>query len=70
MQVYIDDCTEPPVFLLAGFLARAGEFAKLTNKWNAALAKPPKVEYFKMKEAFARQGQFLGWSIEFDTAFR
>lgn len=64
MQAYIDDCTEPPVFLLAGFLAPAGEFAKLTDKWNSALAKPPRLEDFKMKEAFARQGQFLGWSIQ------
>ena len=64
MQAYIDDCIEPPVFLLAGFLAPAGEFAKLTDKWGGALAKRPRLEYFKMKEASARQGQFLGWSIE------
>jgi hypothetical protein len=64
MQAYIDDCTEPPAFVLAGFLARAGEFGAFTEKWSAALAKPPKLDYFKMREAFGRHGQFEGWSIE------
>lgn len=63
IQTFVDDNTEPPVFLLAGFVARAEHFVELTRKWKAALAKPPKLAYFKMKEAHARRGQFWGWSV-------
>jgi hypothetical protein len=63
MQAFIDDSTEPPAFVLAGFLGRASDFAQLTDRWAVVLAKQPTLEYFKMSEAFAFQGQFLGWSV-------
>jgi hypothetical protein len=63
MQAYVDDSTEPPVFVLAGFVARAEQWAEFTVRWRDALAKPPRLQYFKMKEANACQGQFTGWSV-------
>jgi hypothetical protein len=62
MQAYVDDSTEPPVFVLAGFLARAEQWASLSAKWAEALELPPKLDYFKMKEAHACTGQFYGCS--------
>jgi hypothetical protein len=62
MQAYVDDSVEPPVFVLAGFVARAEQFAQLTLEWQAALDGPPRLEYFKMKEAHALEQQFKGWS--------
>jgi hypothetical protein len=62
MQAYVDDSVEPPVFVLAGFVTHAEQWAKLTVKWADALTRPPTLEYFKMNEAYARKGQFEGWS--------
>jgi len=62
MQAYIDDSIEPPVFVLAGFVARGEQWGKLTIAWEKALDKPPRLEYFKMKEAHALEGKFKGWS--------
>ena len=51
---------QPPVFLMAGFVARATQCATFTHEWAAAPSKPPSgvgrgkgLGYFKMKEAAA-----------------
>ncbi|HEV7264157.1 MAG TPA: DUF3800 domain-containing protein [Falsiroseomonas sp.] len=66
LHVYIDDSgqTEPPVFVLAGYVARAERWAEFSDAWKAALAGPPALDYFKMHEAFKREGQFKGWTVE------
>jgi len=63
LEAYIDDSGsgDPPVFLLAGFVARAERWAELSERWDEALRGPPRLEYFKMKEAAALEGQFKGW---------
>jgi hypothetical protein len=64
MESYIDDSGsgDPPVFLLAGFVARAEEWAILSQRWSEAVHKRAGLEYFKMKEAQALNEQFDGWS--------
>jgi hypothetical protein len=66
VEAYIDDSGsgDPPVFLLAGFVARAEQWAEFSERWLEALRGPPKLEYFKMKEAAALEGQFKGWKEE------
>jgi hypothetical protein len=61
-----DSGSEPttPVFVLAGFLSTAVEWAAFANEWQAALDAPPKLDYFKMAEAASLRGQFSrtkGW---------
>jgi hypothetical protein len=48
-----DSGSEPttPVFVLAGFLASAQDWADFNNHWQSALDLPPRLEYFKMVEA-------------------
>lgn len=64
LDVYIDDSgkDDPPVFVLAGFIAEAEAWATFTDGWIAELGRYPKIEYFKMKEAQALTGQFEGVS--------
>jgi len=68
LQAHIDDSgSEPdsPLFVLAGFVARAADWAKFSDEWRAALDQPPRLEYFKMKEAHSMRGQFdrrHGWN--------
>src|SRR3954454_16254224 len=64
LDVYIDDSgkDDPPVFVLAGFIAEAENWARFTDEWNAELGRYPAVEYFKMKEAQGGNGQFKGVS--------
>jgi hypothetical protein len=66
LEAYIDDSGNgnPPVYILAGFVARAEKWTEFTEEWRLALAKPPGLTYFKMKEAAALRGQFYGWSRE------
>jgi hypothetical protein len=55
---------DSPVFVMAGYLGRVADWEKFTPKWQAALDAPKKIDYFKMSEAWARRGEFLGWREE------
>jgi hypothetical protein len=69
-QAFIDDSGSDPksaIFVMAGFIARAEQWAAFSNEWQEALDKPPKLDYFKMTEAasLGRHGQFArhkGWN--------
>ena len=65
LQAVVDDSGkgEPPVFVMAGFVLAAEEWAAFSDHWQAALNKIPKIEYFKMKEAFRLSDQFCGFSV-------
>lgn len=64
-QAFIDDSgKEPPVFVLAGFLASAAAWASFSDEWDAALreAQPHRIEYVKMRDANALEGEFSGFN--------
>lgn len=64
LQAYIDDSSSEPTgatFVLAGFVSTAPAWLEFADKWQAELDAPPAIEYFKMTEAHALQGQFQGW---------
>lgn len=64
--MYIDDSgkNDPPVFVLAGFIAKPDQWIAFSDRWNAALAKPPAMAYFKMVEARRKRGEFKGLSAQ------
>jgi hypothetical protein len=50
-------------YVLAGFIASVEDWKAVSTKWAAILAKEPSLDYFKMSEAMAMDGQFRrGWS--------
>jgi hypothetical protein len=55
LQAFIDDSAEanPPVFVLAGYLAPDVAWAGFIKDWQAALDIPPAIPYFKMSKARA-----------------
>jgi len=55
---------DPPVFLLPGFVARGEQWLEFSERWDEALKGPPKLNYFKMSEAAALEGQFKGCTKE------
>jgi Protein of unknown function (DUF3800) len=64
LHAFVDDSgnnAESPVFVLAGFVLRAGSWKSFDEQWTATLSKPPALAYFKMRECAAIQGQFRGW---------
>jgi hypothetical protein len=64
LEAFVDDSgnnADSPVFVLAGFVARAETWIAFEKEWKATLEKPPAVAYFKMKECSALRGQFNGW---------
>jgi Protein of unknown function (DUF3800) len=67
-EFYADDSgSEPqsPIFFFAGLLTAADDRAAFSDEWNAALARHPKLDYFKMSEAASLRGQFeqhRGWN--------
>jgi len=68
LQGYIDESGSEPsskVFLLAGFILEAEEWAKFSDEWDFQLHRALNIDYFKMSEAFSREGQFQGWNPEF-----
>jgi hypothetical protein len=71
-----DSGSEPstPVFVLAGFLSTAAEWARFSDEWRAALDVHPKLDYFKMAEAHSLRRQFSrdrGWDdLTRDTRVR
>lgn len=68
LQVYIDDSGNEPsqeVFVLGGVLSHAPTWLEFGAKWDAALAGPPKADYFKYTQASRLRGQFderEGWT--------
>jgi hypothetical protein len=64
LDVYIDDSGsgDPPVFVLAGFIAEAESWATFTDEWKEELSRNPAIAYFKMKEANSLTGEFDGVS--------
>lgn len=65
LQAVVDDSGkgEPPVFVMAGFVLAAEEWAAFADQWQAVLEKDPKIEYFKMREAFRLIDQFSGFNL-------
>jgi hypothetical protein len=67
-QAAIDDSGSEPdsyIFILAGFIASHGRWAKFADEWQRLLDGPPKLDYFKMKEAERLHEQFSrdrGWT--------
>ncbi len=53
LTVYVDESGNgtPPVFVMAGFIARAEQWEAFNNEWKAVLAEPPSVDAFHMTEA-------------------
>lgn len=66
LQAYIDDSRShnPPLFVLAGYLASVEQWLAFSDDWQAALDASPKIEYFKFREAIRLEKQFLNWSEE------
>jgi len=62
-QVAFDDSgkSEPPVFVLAGFISRVQNWADFSTKWDTALRASPRITYLKAHEAYQLKGQFEGW---------
>ena len=67
-ELYVDDSGSEPqsqIFFLGGLMSSADDWASFSNEWAAAPALPPTLDYFKMSEAAALQGQFSrhnGWN--------
>jgi len=66
LQAIVDDSGRGnlPVFVLAGFAAEYERWNDFLPKWQTALDGPPKIEYFKMKEAFGLSDQFESFTVE------
>jgi len=68
MQAYFDDTGKSgsdPIFILAGFKARAKNWAALSDAWQVALDKKPKLKFLKARDAYNlkdKKSQFFGWS--------
>lgn len=64
LRFYIDDSgkNDPPVFVLGGVALDVGRLEEFEAAWRSALANPPAIPFFKMKDANARQGVFKGMS--------
>jgi uncharacterized protein DUF3800 len=61
LKAFVDDSGtgNPPVFVLAGFLARVNRWDGFTSMWDTAVIHgDPPIDYFKMHEAHARIEQF------------
>jgi hypothetical protein len=69
LQAFIDDSGngQPPVLVLAGFVARAESWATFADKWRAALGG---LAYFKMKECASLSGEFTNWTLLLTRPYR
>lgn len=68
LQGYVDDSGSDGLrapFFLAGYILQAEAWAEFSDEWHTQLQRKPRIEYFKMKEANERTGQFSGMPEEF-----
>jgi hypothetical protein len=57
LRAYIDDSGndgESPAFVLAGYISTAEHWTLFSDEWQQALDMSPKIDAFKMSEAFGR----------------
>jgi hypothetical protein len=67
LEAYIDDSgkyNQAPVFVLAGFMARADQWAIFSDKWRDELTNDPFINYHKAVEAHHLWGEFRGVTRE------
>jgi hypothetical protein len=68
IQVFADESEGAPPgvrnhFVMAGLIGHSEDWAKFSDEWRECLISGPRhLDYFKMKEAAGRNGQFFGWS--------
>jgi len=64
VQAFVDDSGTKGtdrVFVLAGFIGPAEQWAVFSGRWKAWLDSPPSIKYLKMNEAVKLKGEFRGW---------
>jgi hypothetical protein len=64
LRGYIDESADDVVFVLAGFVAPAEEWAKFSDSWEAALRMTPRISILKTNDAMRLNGEFRGWTEE------
>jgi hypothetical protein len=66
LQIVIDDSgrgqEKNPAFVLAGYIARVQNWEAFADRWQALLAKAPKLDYLKAYEAYWLCDQFKDWT--------
>ncbi len=60
MQAYADDSAsaDPPILVYAAYIASPANWAALSEEWETFRLAPPRINYFKMQEAFSRTKEF------------
>jgi hypothetical protein len=66
LKAFIDDSkmNQPPLYVLAGWVAPVSVWAPFSDAWRDILWMKPRIEYFKFDEAIGFNGEFNGMSIE------
>ncbi len=65
LRAFVDDSRGhnlPKVFILAGYISTVERWAAFSDEWQRALEMPPRLKYFKYREALSQKGQFYRWS--------
>ena len=71
LQGYFDDSGSEPqsfAFVIAGYILRSEQMEAFADDWLTALHQKPRIEYFKMAEAFGGEGEFSTMQSEFRKA--
>ena len=55
-------------YVLAGYISTVEKWERFSDDWQLALEEPPKIDYFKIREAILRIEQFDGWEENIATA--
>src|SRR5438093_1477389 len=61
-QAFFDESSNHEVFLIAGWMADAREWARFNDHWRAVLPEAPAIHHFKHHDAMSFEGDFTGWT--------
>jgi hypothetical protein len=64
LKAYFDasgTLNQTPQYVLAGYISTVEKWERLSDDWQLALDGPPKIDYFKIREALYCAKQFEGW---------
>jgi hypothetical protein len=64
LQAYVDESEGDGIYVLAGYVSTANQWASFSKEWDQFLGLEPKISYFKYSEAINQTGQFLHWREE------
>jgi hypothetical protein len=61
LQAFIDESYDDDLYVMAGWVATAAQWAAFSDEWQQFLDMKPSIAFLKMNDAMTLDGEFRWW---------